>query len=45
MHFNMVLNKRTKFCHNGMYHMADLIEELDIEFMDEVDCEDFLDVQ
>jgi hypothetical protein len=28
-----------------MYHMADLIEELDIEFMDEVDCEDFLDVQ
>jgi hypothetical protein len=27
-----------------MYHMADLIEELDVEFMDEVDCEEFLDV-
>jgi hypothetical protein len=40
----MVLNKRTKFCHNGMYHMVDLIEELDVEFMDEVDCEEFLDV-
>jgi hypothetical protein len=40
----MVLNKRPKFCHNGMYHIADLIEELDVEFMDEVDCEEFLDV-
>jgi hypothetical protein len=27
-----------------MYHMADLIEELDVEFMDEVDCEEFLAV-
>jgi hypothetical protein len=27
-----------------MYHMVDLIEELDVEFMDEVDCEEFLDV-
>jgi len=24
--------------------MADLIKELDVEFMDEVDCEEFLDV-
>jgi len=24
--------------------MADFIEELDVEFMDEVDCEEFLDV-
>jgi hypothetical protein len=44
MHFNTVLNKKTKFCHNGMYHMADVIEELDVEFIDEVECEEFLDV-
>jgi len=24
--------------------MADVIEELDVEFMDEVECEEFLDV-
>jgi hypothetical protein len=40
----MVLNKRTNFCHNGMYHMASLIEELDVEFTDEVDREEVLDV-
>jgi hypothetical protein len=40
----MVLNKRTKFSHNSMYHMVDLIEELDVEFLDEVDCEKNLDV-
>jgi hypothetical protein len=40
----MVLNKRTRFFHNGMYHIADLIEELDVEFMDQVDCEEFLNV-
>jgi len=25
-----------------MYHMVDVIEELDVEFMDEVECEEFL---